>query len=134
MDALFGLAVVAGDVAAREAAVQHAGVALRLAFAGHRVDGLRDVLRAGDPFARTQVEVGQLALEETRQHRTDRMGIPQQRDAMLGAQACQLSGQFVTVGLPDLRAPRGDLRLVRYVLRIAIDRCVVEGVERDRGR
>ena len=64
MVALGRLAVVAGDVAASKAAIEHAGVAGRLLGDVQQLVGQSAV--AGRAFAGAQIQVGQLAFKKAR--------------------------------------------------------------------
>src|SRR3546814_3457805 len=74
--------MAAGDVAALEAAVGGVAVAERLGVLGHRRQQVEQAGRRRAAVAGAEVEVRQAALEEARQHAADRMGIPQQREAV----------------------------------------------------
>jgi hypothetical protein len=121
-------AVLARDVAALEAAVEHRGVARgRLADAQQRL-GQRRV--AADAVAGAQVQVGQLAFEEARQHRADGVRVPQRHGAVHGLHALELGLQLAVVRLPDGVTALGDFLVARHVGGVGIHRRVVEGVDR----
>jgi hypothetical protein len=87
VDILRRVAVMAGDVAALEAPVQHMGV-LRMS----RADGLQPAGQfriATGAVEGAEVEVRQLAVEQVRDHRADRVRIEQQRIAELGLESRQ---------------------------------------------
>ncbi|MNQ27736.1 hypothetical protein D3C85_410000 [compost metagenome] len=99
-------AIVARDIAALEAAIDGPGVV----GAGVQLclDGGQDVGRAGGAVGRADVQVGQLAVEQTRQHAGDGMRFPQQHGAVLGLDTVDFSAQLrvirLPVGLQALRA------------------------------
>src|SRR3546814_6097203 len=73
------------------------------------------------------VEVRQAALEEARQHAADRMGIPQQHEAVARLDGAQRRRDLVVVGPPVALAPLGHLGVVR-ALALTIDLRHVEGL------
>jgi hypothetical protein len=103
-----GRAVVARDVAALEAAVEHMA---ELASAANTASAC--ALRPGAqlrPPARAQVQVRQRAFEQPGQLALDAVPVEQHRMAVRGPQARQLGGQRVVVGLPVGLAPRAAPR------------------------
>ncbi|KAG1441850.1 hypothetical protein G6F57_018594 [Rhizopus arrhizus] len=91
-------AVVARDVAALEAAVDGPGVVA--AAVQLFLDRRQDVRCAGGAVGGPDVQVGQLALEQARQHAGDGMRFPQQHRTVLGLDAIQLFAQLGVIGLP----------------------------------
>src|SRR3990172_4693206 len=96
--------VATSDVAANEAAVEHRAVTWRVA--SDLEQPLADAGAAGLPVHRAEIQIGQSPLEEARQHRCDRMRIPQQCMAVGRAQAFEFGGQLVVIRFPiPLHAP-----------------------------
>ncbi|MCY1219687.1 hypothetical protein D9M72_316720 [compost metagenome] len=128
MHAILRLAVLPRDIAALEAPVEHRGMA------GHRARQLEQLVRqprvAALAIGRAEVEIRQLAFEEARQHRADRMRIPQRGGAVPGLQSRQFRSQRLMVWAPDRGAARGDFRVVGAVAAIGVQRRLVEGVDR----
>src|SRR5512138_1716414 len=98
MQVLCGLPVVAGDVAALEAAVDHVRV-VRLPVEHARQRGAK-ARRAARAAGGAEVEVRQLALEKPRQLRLDAVAVEQHRVAMLRADALELDAQRIVVRPP----------------------------------
>src|SRR3546814_1962522 len=88
--------MAAGDVAALEAAVGGVAVAERLGVLGHRRQQVEQAGRRRAAVAGAEVEVRQAALEEARQHAADRMGIPQQREAVARLDGAQRSEEHTS--------------------------------------
>ena len=80
MDVMRRVAVMPGDVAAFEAPVKH--MAVTLGLAAHLDQPLGQARVATGAIERAQVEVRQPAIEQVRDQRTNRVGIPQQRVAV----------------------------------------------------
>ena len=92
------IAVVAGDVAALEPSVHHVREAsLRFELTDHACDAVG----AGTaPAEGAKVEFGQLAVEEARFARADRVRIPDDAVAVPGQDAVACAGQGLMVGPP----------------------------------
>src|SRR3546814_6144407 len=72
----------------------------RLGVLGHRRQLVEQAGRRRAAVAGAEVEVRQAALEEARQHAADRMGIPQQREAVARLDGAQRRRDLVVVGPP----------------------------------
>ena len=107
MHAVAWPAVMPRDVAALVAPVQHPRV-IRLRMYGreHCIDQRGF---AGGAVGGAEVQVGQPALEEARQHRGDRVRVPEHDARMHGAQPREFARQRLVIGPPPAFAAGGDL-------------------------
>ncbi len=127
MNALRGLTVVAGDVAALETAVDHLSKSgLPRKHLGQHRTQLR---RATGPVGGAQIEVGQSAFKQPRQRGLDAVTVPQQGIAVQRMQALQLGVERGVVGAPVVRQPLRNLGCVWLLPRL-VDRLAGEGVGR----
>ena len=119
-----GLAVMAGDVAALESAVDCSGDVRRcLASVCNRVGNRRMRAQAAGG---TDIEVRQRAFKEPRDLRANTVRVPQQRKTMPGLDAFQLCSQRSVVRLPVVFPASGPLfrrgRMARPVERFATEK------------
>ncbi|MNV55967.1 hypothetical protein D3C71_1482300 [compost metagenome] len=76
-----------------------------------------------------EVQVGQLAIEQPRDHAGDRMRLPHQHLSVLCAQTFDLGRQRLVVGLPVALQPALDLGCIGLASGL-VERVAVEGGER----
>ena len=99
MNIAFGLAVMTRDVTAFKTAIKYVAVGRLAVMILHDLcQGLLQADSARMLIGGTKIKVRQFTLEEARHLRGDRMRIPQNGDAMLSAQPCQLALQLLVAG------------------------------------
>ncbi len=108
MDAGFRLPVMPGRPAALEAAVEDAGVTL--GRSGDVDRRLLDGRRAGPAHVRADVEVRQLALEQERDMRADRVAVVEDGDAVHGLDPLDLGRKGGVIGRMEFAQPRRRCR------------------------
>ncbi|MNH19667.1 hypothetical protein D3C79_794110 [compost metagenome] len=99
MDVVGRIAIVTGDMPALEAAIEHMTVLPGLS--ADTLQALSQLRIATGAIEGAEVEVRQLAFEQMRNVRADRVRIPQQCVAKLLAQARQLTTDRVVIRAPD---------------------------------
>ena len=116
MDVATGVAVMAGDIAALEPAIQNRCVSIRIVQDSEHV--FRQFRISAGAVSRAEIEIGQPAFEESGQDRSDGMGIEQQHPAELVMDVADHLRQFRMIRVPvGIQAVR-DFRLVRLLPRL----------------
>ena len=115
MDARLGLAVVARDIAALEAAVRHARERRRVANVFNRRG---QCWRAACAVMGAQIEVRELSGEEARDARSDRMAIVQHHHRMASSQPGDFARERAVVGLVVFGTALRDGACVRRRMRM----------------
>src|SRR6218665_2788390 len=128
MHALLRPAEVPRDVAALEAAVDDLREAAAGAFDAAERDR-EDVGRAALAVVGAEVQVRQLALEESREHGCDRVRFPEQNLTVNRTKPIELRTQRIVVWLPVRLAAPFDLRRVGLATG-AVQRLAAEGLGR----